>query len=359
VTVSFSPEALSPSLTLGEGETVAEAIVFALGFVSGEGFCTMVSALRYLQEKVRLNSETCLERRRFVFYGVWFALSLAVFWKQCAELFRFSLANDNASHVILIPFISAWLIYIKRKQIFRLVSFDYPLAGVLFAIFAVIYVWTRRSAAHWTQAGALAGYALAMVLVWLTGFVLFWGRQAFKNGRFPLLFLFLTIPFPVALLNRSIYFLQKGSTDIAEMIFDLAGVPALREGFVFHLAHFNIEVAKECSGIRSSLALLILALVAGHLFLRTLWKQVFFVIAGLLIMVVKNGVRIATLTILAEYVDPSFLLGRLHHKGGVVFFLLGLLLLLPLLWFLQRGEKPVESINVSPAADLDPRKDAL
>ena len=195
----------------------------------------------------------------------------------------------------------------------------------------------------------LAGYVFALVLVWLSGFALFFGREALKNGRFPLLFLFLTIPFPVVLLNHSIYLLQKGSADITEMIFDLVGVPALREGFVFHLAHFNIEVATECSGIRSSLALLILALVAGHLFLRTLWKQVVFVIAGLLIMVVKNGVRIATLTILAEYVDPGFLYGRLHHEGGVVFFLLGLLLLLPVLWLLQRGEKSVESIDTSPA----------
>jgi exosortase len=296
-----------------------------------------------------LNAETHFDRRRFVFYGLWLALSLVFFWKPCVALFRFSLANDNASHVILIPFISAWLIYIKQNQIFRRVYFDYSVAAAFFPLSAVACVWTWRSAPFWTQADILAGYMLALVLLWLAGFVLFFGRGALENGRFPLLFLFLTIPFPAALLNHSIYILQKGSADIAEMIFDLVGVPAFREGFVFHLAHFNIEVAKECSGIRSSLALLILALVVGYLFLRTLWKQLVFVIAGLLIMVVKNGVRIATLTILAEYVDPSFLLGRLHHEGGVVFFLLGLLLLLPILWLLQRGEKPVESNGTSPA----------
>jgi exosortase len=296
-----------------------------------------------------LSAETHFDRRSFAFYGLWLALSLAFFWKPCIALVRFSLANDNASHVILIPFISAWLIYTKQNQIFRMVSSDYSLAGILLAISAVTYVWTLRSAALWTQADMLAGYALALVLVWLSGFVFFFGRAALRNGLFPLLFLFLTIPFPTALLNHSIYILQKGSADIAEMIFDLAGVPAFREGFVFHLAHFNIEVAKECSGIRSSLALLILALVVGYLFLRTLWKQLVFVIAGLLIMVVKNGVRIATLTILAEYVDPSFLLGRLHHEGGVVFFLLGLLLLLPVFWLLQRGEKPPHSSDTSPA----------
>ena len=56
-------------------------------------------------------------------------------------------------------------------------------------------------------------------------------------------------------------------------------------------------------------------------------------------MVLKNGVRIFTLTLLASYVDPGFLYGRLHREGGVVFFLLGLLLLAPLLWVLQRSEK--------------------
>ena len=153
-----------------------------------------------------------------------------------------------------------------------------------------------------------------------------------------MLFLFLTIPLPEFLLNRVIYILQQGSASIAEITFDLAGVPALRDGFVFHLARFNIEVARECSGIRSSIALLILALLVGHLFLRAFWKQAVFAVCGLLVMIVKNGVRIATLTILAQYVDPGFLYGKLHHQGGVVFFLLGLLLLLPILWLLQRGE---------------------
>ena len=116
---------------------------------------------------------------------------------------------------------------------------------------------------------------------------------------------------------------------------------------MFRLAGFNIEVAKECSGIRSSVALLIIALVVGHLLLRTFWRQVVLVMVGLLIMVVKNGVRIATLTILGQYVDPGFLYGRLHHDGGMVFFFLGLILLLPVLWFLKRGEKPVATLENS------------
>jgi exosortase/archaeosortase family protein len=66
-------------------------------------------------------------------------------------------------------------------------------------------------------------------------------------------------------------------------------------------------------------------------------------------MIIKNGVRIAALTILAIHVDPSFLFGRLHHDGGVVFFLLGLALLVPVLWFLARGERKV--LGTSSAAE--------
>ena len=69
-------------------------------------------------ENSRLKAETRIDRRRFLFYGLWLALSVAFFWKPCMALVRFSLANDNASHVVLIPFISAWLIYIERKTDF-------------------------------------------------------------------------------------------------------------------------------------------------------------------------------------------------------------------------------------------------
>jgi exosortase/archaeosortase family protein len=56
------------------------------------------------------------------------------------------------------------------------------------------------------------------------------------------------------------------------------------------------------------------------------------------VMIVKNGIRIVTLTMLATYVDPGFLYGNLHREGGVVFFMIGLLLMVPVFWILQAGE---------------------
>jgi len=159
-----------------------------------------------------------------------------------------------------------------------------------------------------------------------------------QSSALSLGFLFLMVPPPSILLDRVVYLLQAGSTWITAALFDLLHVPALREGFVFHLARVDIEVAKECSGIRSSMALLILALLATHFTLKSFWKKVLFLACGLFMMILKNGIRIATLTLLAMNVDPGFLYGRLHHRGGVVFFLIGLVLLLPVLLFLQGSE---------------------
>jgi len=276
--------------------------------------------------------------KRLCLYGLWLLLSVAIFWGPCTALIRYSLGNADASHILLIPLTSAWLLYFEEKGIFAELSHDYASAAILLALSIGASLWAAHSGAAWSAAGVLGVYILALLFAWIAGFALLFGRSALKNARFSLLFLLLMVPLPDSLLNYAIYCLQKGSADIAEMIFDLAGVPALRDGFVFHLAHLNIEVAKECSGIRSSMALLILALLVGHLFLRTAWKQTVFVVVGLVIMVVKNGIRIATLTILAQYVDAGFLFGRLHHEGGVVFFLVGLLLLFPVFWLLQRSE---------------------
>ena len=276
---------------------------------------------------------------RWLGFGLWIALSLVLFARPLGWMIHFALQNDDASHILLIPPICAWVIYLEQRTIFHRLSSDIPSAVFLFFVAAFFYAWTTQSGADWTLASNLTGYALALVLLWISGFALFFGRPALQDARFSLLFLFLAVPLPEFLLNRAIFVLQKGSAETTAAVFDLMGVPFLREGFVFHLARANIEVARECSGIRSSMALLILALLVVHFRLKSNWKKALFVACGLLMMMIKNGIRIATLTLLAVYVNPSFLTGKLHHDGGVVFFLLGLLFLLPVLLLLQRGER--------------------
>ena len=276
--------------------------------------------------------------KQWMYFACWIVFSSLLFIRPLIALVHLSLSQDSASYLVLIPFISAWVFFVERHKIFPNIATDAIFGSVL-----LVFAGSAALASYFTRVASmpdlqLSGYTLSLVLLWLAGIGLLFGRAASKAGYFPLLFLFLMVPMPDSLLNHIEYLLQVGSAGITQFFFDLFGVPVLREGLIFHLARVSIEVAQECSGIRSSIALFILALLVTHFYLRSFWKKIVFLACGLFMMILKNGIRIVTLTLLAVYVDPGFLFGRLHHAGGVLFFLLGILLLLPLLWWLRRGE---------------------
>jgi exosortase len=279
-----------------------------------------------------------IEPRRAYMLAAWVIATSALFWQPLRAVIAYASESDDASHIFIIPILAVGILYLDRAQVFRRVSFDVRNGGALAVVGALIAVLTLWDTTGQGSNDQLTFYMAALVVLWIAGFALFFGKTAVRQSRFALLFLFLSVPLPEFLLGRAIYLLQAGSAAIVAPLFDLMDVPYLRNGFVFHLAHLNIEIAQECSGIRSSMAVLILALLAAHFYLLSGWKQFVFVACSLLVMIVKNGIRIAVLTILAIRVDPSFLFGRLHRDGGVVFFLIGLALLVPILWLLARGE---------------------
>jgi exosortase len=268
----------------------------------------------------------------------WIGVSLLLFLRPASELIRLSLVSQDISYVGLIPFLAAGVLFVERQQIPRVRSYDTWPAIVCLVLAGAVAVLTYFSRSASIGELRLPGYILSLVLFWVAGFAFLFGRTALSAAQFSLAFLVLTVPPPHFLVGRVTYLLQLGSAYIVGAFFEVLRVPFLREGFVFHLATVDIEVAKECSGIRSSMALLVLALLIAHFQLKSLPAKVIFVVCGLVMMILKNGIRIVTLTLLAMYVDPSFLFGRLHHQGGVVFFLFGLLLLLPFLAFLKWGE---------------------
>ncbi len=279
-------------------------------------------------------------------------LSIVFCWSALKALTIFSFQHEASSHIVLIPLISIYLLYSERERILQVVrpSIVPGTAMVLVALVLYFLVFHQRSASG--PGPFLSSVTLAIVLLWFGGFLLCYGPAAWRKASFPLLFLLLMIPLPATVLDSAIYYLQSGSTEIAYLLFKAVGVPVLREGFILHVPHQSIEVAKECSGIRSSVALFITCLLAAHLFLRTKWKMLVFVLLAFPLAIIKNGIRITTLTLLAVYVDPSFLTGSLHHDGGFVFFFLALAILFPVLRLLQRSERsPAKQVAVpQPAA---------
>jgi len=272
---------------------------------------------------------------RWIYLLIWCLACMALFWRPLLRLWNIGLSDENVSHVFLIPLISIWLLFFEKKEMPQGVQADRTALLFLIPALLLIGVSTYTNSA---SSGELTLSILSLLFLVVAAFVFLFGGAGARNQWFPLAFLLFAIPLPSFLLERFIYWLQAGSAAVAEFFFELSGFPVLREGFVFRLPRISIEVAQECSGIRSSIALLILAVLVSHFSFRPVWKKLLFIAAGLLMMIIKNGIRIATLTLLANYVNPDFLYGKLHHRGGIVFFLIGLALLIPVYQLLQRGE---------------------
>jgi exosortase C (VPDSG-CTERM-specific) len=147
------------------------------------------------------------------------------------------------------------------------------------------------------------------------------------------------VPFPAFLEQAIESFLQHASAEGAELLFGLVGTSFYRDGLVFSLPGIApFKVARECSGIHSTLVLFITSFVAGQLFLRSSWKRLVLVLCVIPLGIVRNGFRILTIGELCLHVSPRMMYSPIHTHGGPIFFALSLVPFLLLLYFLRKSD---------------------
>jgi len=290
------------------------------------------------------SNDSSVARYREQFYtaiGFFLTCAIPVVFVRAplSDLSAIVFKNDTFAYIPLIPIASLYFVFIERKSIFSKVSYGWGIGAAIILPGALGLVLVRANPWHLSSHNQSSLLMAAFVLLWSGAFALFFGNKALQRASFPLLFLLFMIPIPEPLLSQSVFMLQHGSAKAAEWIFEIFGVPYFRQGLEFRLPGVSILVAEECSGIRSSLALLITIVLASHLFLQKTWNKFLLCAVVVPIAILKNGLRIATLSTLAVYVNPGFLTGRLHHQGGIVFFMMGLLPIGLLLVLLQKIEK--------------------
>ena len=156
---------------------------------------------------------------------------------------------------------------------------------------------------------------------------------------FPVTILLFAIPLPDAVVIEFERALMIASAEAADLLFSLAGTSVYRDGQVFQLPGFTLEVAQECSGIRSSWVLLITSLLISHLFLQSNWRRAVVVAAVIPLGILRNGFRVLVIGLLCDNYGPHMIDSFVHQRGGPVFFGLSLLPLFALLWWLRRREQ--------------------
>jgi exosortase len=269
-------------------------------------------------------------------------LSIAWLWAPLATVMTISLRygeNEQYSHIAMIPLVSIGLVYLRRGAIFARVACA-PGPGGALMLTGIGLSWLAQKGPVTDPEQSFVSLALLAFLVLCAGaFLLCFGASAFRAAAFPVSFLLLMVPMPPRVLHEVTVFLQRASAEATDALFDFLGVPVYRDGFFFALPGLVIQVAEQCSGIRSFMALVIASLVAGHLVLRTAWARTALVLTIPSIAIVKNAIRIVVLSLLAIHVDKGFITGGfLHQRGGIPLFIVTLLLVGGLVLLLRRAE---------------------
>ena len=251
------------------------------------------------------------------------------------------IGTDLHSHIVIIPFISIYLIYLRRKEL----PADYVFSAGWTLILLVVGLIALFAAGGLVKTDPpishndyLSLIALSFVCLVSVGGFLFMGRKWMTAVAFPFAFLIFMVPLPDGMVDWLETASKLASTEVAALLFSITGTPVLRDGTIFQLPGIIIQVAQECSGIRSSWVLFITSLLASYLFLKSPWRRVVLVSLVIPLGILRNGFRILVIGLLCVHIGPQMIDSIIHHRGGPLFFALSLIPLYLLLWWLRRGE---------------------
>ena len=244
--------------------------------------------------------------------------------------------DPNFSHGFFVPLLSAYLVWQKKDEVASL-----PLKPSWWGLAVMV------GAAGILVLGILGAelfLSRSSFILLLGGLVIFfWGWARFRALIFPWAFLFLMVPLPTLVMNEITLPLQFFASNLAAGLLGLLGAPVLRDGNVIQLPTMSLEVVEACSGIRSLVSLITLAVIYAYLLEKDKVIQVLLVLCAVPIAIAANGLRIMGTGLAGTYWSPDKAEGFFHEFSGWVIFLLSLALLLGvhrlLRFFAGRGRR--------------------
>ena len=210
-------------------------------------------------------------RKKAILFILFTFAAVGMAYSPLRTLLRTTAHFEYYSHIVLIPLVSAFFLFWKRKEIFVGLEPLFPPGLLVMASGLALFLWGRGRLTGLDDAASIA--AFAALVFWAGAFLFTFGPAVLRKASFPVAFLLFAVPLPAVVMETIISALVTASVAVTGFLFKVVGVHFTREGSVFRLPGFSLEVARECSGIRSSLSLLVVGVLAGHLFLRKFWKK--------------------------------------------------------------------------------------
>ena len=264
--------------------------------------------------------------------GLWAVAFIPVY----PDLFHAWVHRPNNSHGILVPIISAFLIWRQREELRRTVISNSALGVFILVTSMALYILA--------YAGSVAVVSRSMIVFSLIGLLLFvFGREVINKVLFPLLFLLFMIPVPDSVYGLIALPLQLFATEVSTGLIQALGISAYREGNMVYFAQTQLEVAEACSGLRSMTAFVMLAFLFAYLMNRRRhWKKGLIVISAIPLAIIANIVRVTTTGILANFFGDKVARGFLHEFSGLAVFAFGFVFLFLEYFILTKSTKAID-----------------
>ena len=224
------------------------------------------------------------------------------------------------SHGILVPLVSLFLVWSKRRTLRKLPSETSPWGLRIFFLGIILYWASAISHVYFTS-----GFSMLIVIA---GLVLhFYGEKALREILFPLLFLVFMIPLPLIVIAFICFKLKIVAAHLATFILNMIGLPAMQESSIIKMNHSYVLVEDSCGGLRSLISLTALGCIFAYQLKLRLFKKMVLFISAIPIATITNACRIVFLSAVGEIWGTQYTQGLLHDLSGYLVFAFAFLLL--------------------------------
>jgi exosortase len=281
--------------------------------------------------------------------------------------------DENYSHGLLIPLIIAYILWTQRERLAREATKPSTLWGGGAVLLALIALWLGTAGAE------LFIQRFSLVLILAGTVVYFWGFRVLQLLLVPLGLLLLAIPIPAIIFNKVAFPLQLFASRCAVWSMSLLDIPVLRQGNVIELLPLGaretkkLEVVEACSGIRSLMTLVTLAVVFAYFthprsngtseahrrgiikWLKSFgfWRSTIIILSAVPIAILTNALRVSGTGVLAHYYGTEVADGFFHSFSGWVIYIAAFLMLFGVGWLLDRFRSSHDKAGPEPPQNME------
>ena len=306
-----------------------------------------------------------------------FAIAFA-FATVLVKLFHDWWNDENYSHGLLIPFIIGYILWSQREKLASVPVKSATFLGGAAVVLGLFGLWAGVAGAE------LFTQRISLVLVLAGTVIYFWGVRLLRYLLVPFGLLLLAIPIPAIIFNKIAFPLQLFASRCAVWSMSLLGIPVLRQGNIIELKPLNsfdtkkLEVVEACSGIRSLMTLITLAVVFAYFthspsddtpssgkrfgFLKSywFWRSTIIVISAVPIAILTNAFRVSGTGVLAHYYGTQVADGFFHSFSGWAIYIVAFILLFGIGMIIDRfkpaqaDDEQSERKTPEPAVSISP-----